>query len=161
MNVKKIITAVAIVSSCLLVGFVSGMITRAEIPTWYASLQKPFFNPPNWLFGPVWTTLYILMGVAAALVWNYDKADLLSRQKALRIFIVQLAFNFLWSYLFFGLHNPLLAFFELIVLWLFIFETFQSFRKILPKAAYLLLPYLAWVGFAGLLNLAIYWLNRS
>lgn len=161
MKVKKIITAVAIVSSCLLVGFISGMITRAEIPTWYASLEKPFFNPPNWLFGPVWTTLYILMGVAAALVWNYDKADLSIRQKALRIFILQLAFNFLWSYLFFGLHNPLLAFFELIVLWLFIFETFQSFRKILPKAAYLLLPYLAWVGFAGLLNLAIYWLNRS
>lgn len=149
-----------VVVTCLCIGYFSGMITRASITDWYPTLEKPFFNPPNWVFAPVWTTLYILMGVAAGMVWNKMDSDRINVRKGLQFFAIQLALNFLWSYLFFGLHNPLLALAELIILWLMIFETYVVFKRVSKTAGLLLLPYLAWVSFAGILNAAIFWLNR-
>lgn len=157
---RKITKVLMVVVTCLCIGYFSGMITRASITDWYPTLEKPFFNPPNWVFAPVWTTLYILMGVAAGMVWNKMDSDRINARKGLQFFAIQLALNFLWSYLFFGLHNPLLALAELIVLWLMIFETYVVFKRVSKTAGLLLLPYLAWVSFAGILNAAIFWLNR-
>jgi len=157
---NKITRILTVVVTCLCIGYFSGIITRESIEVWYPTLVKPSFNPPNWIFAPVWSTLYIMMGVAAGMVWNRIETDRINVRKGLRFFAIQLALNFLWSYLFFGLHNPLLALVELIVLWLMIFETYVVFRKVDKIAGMLLLPYLAWVSFAGILNAAIFWLNR-
>lgn len=157
---NKITKILTVVVTCLCIGYFSGIITRESIEVWYPTLVKPGFNPPNWIFAPVWSTLYIMMGVAAGMVWNRIEADRINVRKGLQFFAIQLVLNFLWSYLFFGLHNPLLALVELIVLWLMIFETYVVFRKVDKIAGMLLLPYLAWVSFAGILNTAIFWLNR-
>lgn len=139
-----------------LAGFIGGIFTRQSVSSWYLTLQKPSFNPPGWVFGPVWTFLYVLMGVAAFLVYNkgYKKA-----KTALNFFFIQLFFNALWSFLFFVLKNPFLAFIEIIILWIFIAITIYYFYKIEKKAAYLMLPYLAWVSFAAMLNFFLYLLN--
>jgi tryptophan-rich sensory protein len=123
-------------------------------------LIKPVFNPPNWIFAPVWTVLYILMGVAGGMIWNRIDTDEAAVKKAFQFFIIQLGLNALWSYLFFGLHNPMLAFIEVILLWLMILETYNQFKKIDKTAALLLLPYLGWVSFATVLTGSIWWLNR-
>ena len=149
-----------VVMTCLVVGYLSGMVTRESITTWYPTLGKPSFNPPNWILAPVWTLLYIMMGVAAGLVWNRIESYKKKKKKALIFFIIQLVLNALWSYLFFGLHNPLLAGIEIIILWLMIYETYIKFVKINKTAGYLLLPYLAWVSFAMILNWSIWWLNK-
>lgn len=149
-----------IVATCLCVGYFSGIITKESITTWYPTLIKPSFNPPNWVFAPVWTTLYILMGVAAGVVWNKMESDRINVRKGLQFFTIQLGLNLLWSFLFFGLKNPLLALIELTLLWLMIYETFMVFKRVDKMAAILLIPYLAWVSFAGILNAAIFWLNR-
>jgi benzodiazapine receptor len=157
---NKITKILTVVVTCLAIGYLSGTVTRESILTWYPSLIKPSFNPPNWVFAPVWSMLYAMMGVAAGLVWDridYDKEIV---KKALVFFAIQLALNALWSYLFFGLHNPMLAGIEIIILWLMIFETYSQFVKINKIAGYLLLPYLAWVSFAAVLNGSIWWLNR-
>lgn len=148
------------VSICLLVGYLSSIVTQSTIKTWYPTLIKPSFNPPNWIFAPVWTLLFILMGIAAGLVW--DKLDYKRElvKKGMFFFAVQLALNALWSYLFFGLQNVFLALIEIILLWLIIFETYLIFRKIDKKTSNLLLPYLAWVGFATILTASIFWLNK-
>jgi translocator protein len=154
-------TKIAItVSICLLVGYLSSIVTQSTIKTWYPTLIKPSFNPPNWIFAPVWTLLFILMGIAAGLVW--DKLDYKRElvKKGMFFFAVQLALNALWSYLFFGLQNVFLALIEIILLWLIIFETYLIFRKIDKKTSNLLLPYLAWVGFATILTASIFWLNK-
>ncbi|OUD37610.1 TspO/MBR family protein [Flavobacterium sp. FPG59] len=153
----KIIIAVA---ACLAIGYTSGMVTRSSITTWYPTLIKPSFNPPNWIFAPVWSTLYAMMGVAAGFVWSEIKSNEEVVKKALIFFLIQLGLNALWSYLFFGLHNPMLAGLEIIVLWLMIYETYIQFAKINKIAGYLLIPYLAWVSFAAVLNGSIWWLNR-
>lgn len=153
----KILIAVA---ACLAIGYTSGMVTRSSITTWYPTLIKPSFNPPNWIFAPVWSTLYAMMGVAAGLVWNEIKSNEEVVKKALIFFLIQLGLNALWSYLFFGLHNPMLAGLEIIVLWLMIYETYVQFAKINKTAGYLFIPYLAWVSFAAVLNGSIWWLNR-
>mgnify|MGYP006200658815 CR=1 FL=1 len=145
---------------CLTVGYSASLVTRPSIETWYVTLEKPVFNPPNWVFMPVWTVIYLLMAVAAALVWDKIKQQAEEVKKALLFFIIQLALNALWSYIFFGLHNFLLAFVEIILLWLMIYETYHVFKQIDKKAAYLLVPYLVWVGFATLLTGSIFWLNR-
>lgn len=151
---------ILIIATCLAVGYFSGMITQESVTTWYPTLKKPFFNPPNWVFMPVWTLLYILMGIAAARLWSKEnESNHKQIQKALLFFIIQLALNALWTYLFFGLKNPLLALIEIVVLWLMIYETYIQFKKTDALAAKLLLPYLAWVSFATLLNAAIWWLN--
>jgi tryptophan-rich sensory protein len=149
-----------VVMTCLVVGYLSGMATQEGIKTWYPTLVKPFFNPPNWVFGPVWTLLYIFMGIAGGLVWNQLDANPEGVKKGFLFFVIQLGLNAMWSYLFFVLCNPLLALIEIVLLWLLIFETYTQFKKINRWAGKLLIPYLAWVGFATLLNGAIWWLNR-
>ena len=157
---QKILRIMLVVTTCLVIGYLSGMVTRDSITTWYPTLVKPFFNPPNWIFAPVWTALYIMMGVAGGMIWNRINTDEEKVKKAFKFFIYQLALNALWSYLFFGLHNPLLALIEIILLWLIIFETYTQFNKVDKIAARLLLPYLAWVSFASVLNASIWWLNK-
>ena len=146
--------------TCLVIGYFSGMVTRSSVTTWFPTLIKPSFNPPSWVFAPVWSILFVMMGVAAGLVWDRIEAEREAVKKALIFFAIQLGLNALWSYLFFGLRNPMLAGLEIIVLWLMIFETYIQFVKINKIAGYLLLPYLAWVSFASVLNGSIWWLNR-
>lgn len=143
---------------CFFVAFAGSAVTTPSINTWYLMLQKPWFNPPNWIFGPVWTLLYFLMGVSLALVLHKGLHAKKIRRAAL-IFLVQLALNFLWSLVFFSFHLPLAAFAVIIALWVGILKTIQAFRPISSRAAYLLYPYLAWVSFAALLNLSIALLN--
>ena len=125
---------------------------------WYAGLQKPAWNPPNWIFGPVWTALYMIMAVAAWLVWK--RGGFAGQRVALSLFLIQLLFNALWSPLFFGLRHPALAFVDILLLWLALLGTVITFWKALPLAGALLVPYLAWVTFASALNFALWRLNR-
>ena len=157
---NKITRILTVVVTCLVIGYFSGMVTRSAIVTWYPTLVKPSFNPPNWIFAPVWSMLYIMMGVAAGLVWNRIDFEKELVKKALVLFAIQLALNALWSYLFFGLKNPMLAGIEIVLLWLMIFETYSKFVKINKIAGYLFIPYLLWVSFAMVLNGSIWWLNR-
>jgi benzodiazapine receptor len=142
---------------CLAAGALGGLATSSKIPTWYASLYKPSWNPPSWLFAPVWTTLYILMGVSGWLVW---RKSLSLHAQALSWFWVQLALNTVWSLVFFGLEQPGLAFAEIVLLWLAIIATVVSFRQRSGTAAVLLVPYLGWVSFAAFLNFTIWRLNQ-
>lgn len=154
---SRILLCVAI---CLVVGYLSSITTQSSIKTWYPTIEKPIFNPPNWIFAPVWTMLFILMGIAAGMVWNKLETNKELVKKGLLFFTIQLLLNALWSYLFFGLNNVLLALIEIILLWLVIYETYHIFKQIDKKASYLLIPYLAWVGFATILTGSIFWLNR-
>ncbi|MFC1511198.1 TspO/MBR family protein [Candidatus Margulisiibacteriota bacterium] len=154
MKTIKLLISLAVV---FLAGFIGQIYTMPSIPTWYATLNKPFFNPPNWIFGPVWTSLYVLMAVAAWLVWQKDWSRAV--KIALGFFIGQLALNSLWSIIFFGLHLPLWAFIEIIVLWLAILLTIFKFKALSQPAAWLLVPYILWVSFAAVLNLMIVVLN--
>jgi translocator protein len=156
---QKILKIVLMVVICVILGYLSGMVTRNSINTWYPTLNKPVFNPPNWVFAPVWTLLYCMMGIAAGLVWTSGSGDKIVK-KALGFFAIQFGLNVVWSYLFFGLHNPLLALVEIILLWLMIWETFNQFKRIDKLAGLLLIPYLAWVSFATILNAGIWWLNK-
>lgn len=157
---NKYVKIIISISVCLLVGFLSGYATQSSVKTWFLTIEKPFFNPPGWLFAPVWTLLYIMMGIAFGLIWSSDFKDKKVVKSAMIIFGIQLALNALWSILFFGLCNPLLAFIEILLLWLFIFETIKVFKPIDSLASKLLYPYLAWVSFATILNASIWWLNR-
>lgn len=157
---NKITRIISVVLTCLAIGYLSGNVTQSSITTWYPTLVKPSFNPPNWIFAPVWSLLFTMMGVAAGLVWNHIESEKEVVKKALIFFIIQLALNALWSYLFFGLQNPLLAGIEIILLWLMIYETYLKFSKINKISGYLMLPYLAWVSFAMILNWSIWWLNK-
>jgi tryptophan-rich sensory protein len=160
MQLNKTTKIIVLVITCLVVGFLSGQVTRDAITSWYPTIIKPSFNPPNWLFAPVWTMLYIMMGIAAGLVWDRIDFEKETVKKALQFFTIQLALNALWSYLFFGLKNPMLAGLEIIVLWLMIYETYIQFSKINKVSGYLFIPYLLWVSFATVLNASIWWLNR-
>jgi tryptophan-rich sensory protein len=124
---------------------------------WYASLRKPAWNPPGWAFGPVWTALYTMMAVAAWLVWRCG--GFAAQRRALALFLIQLALNAAWTPLFFGLRQPGLAFAEILLLWLAIAATLAAFRPVNRIAGWLLVPYLAWVSFAAVLNLALWRLN--
>lgn len=128
-----------------------------NIPTWYAQLDKPWFNPPNWVFGPVWSTLYLLMGIALYLVWTAKTKD--SKKRAYSIFGAQLVLNLLWSVVFFGLHQSWLAVVVIVALWITIALTIREFAKFSRPAAWLLVPYIAWVTFASALNIAVAVLN--
>ncbi|MFH1682806.1 MAG: TspO/MBR family protein [Candidatus Woesearchaeota archaeon] len=139
---------------CQLAGVIGSLFTANSVSTWYVDLVKPSFNPPSWIFGPVWIILYLLMGISLYLVW-VKRTDKL----ALSVFGIQLFLNSLWSILFFGLRNPLFAFVEIIFLWVMILYSFILFYKISKKAAYLLVPYLLWVSFAAVLNIFLYLLN--
>jgi tryptophan-rich sensory protein len=124
---------------------------------WYATLKKPSWNPPDWIFGPVWSALYTMMAVAAWLVWK--RGGFAAQRRPLTLFLVQLALNALWTPLFFGLHRPGLAFAEIVMLWLAIAATLAAFRPVSRPAAWLLVPYLAWVTFAAVLNFTVWRLN--
>jgi len=156
---QKTLRIATVIMTCLAVGYFSSLVTRENIPTWYALINKPSFNPPDWVFAPVWTLLYILMGYAAGRIWNLIDTNEANVKRAFIFFLVQLALNALWSFLFFGLQNPMLAFFEILLLWAMIFETYSQFKRIDKVAGYLLLPYLAWVSFAALLTGSIWYLN--
>lgn len=147
------------VAAPLIVGGLSGFVTSGGVETWYPTLIKPSFNPPSWVFGPVWTVLYVLMGVAAFLVWKKG-TETDGVKAALTLFAVQVALNGLWSILFFGLQAPALAFIEIIVLWIAIVATLAAFWRVAPTAGWLLVPYLAWVSFATVLNGSLWLLNR-
>ncbi len=129
----------------------------AKPDTWYAALKKPSWNPPGWVFGPVWTFLYMAMAVAAWLVWRQGGVRM-QRGPLLR-FVVQLALNAAWTPLFFGLHRPDLALIDIVLLWIAISATIAVFRKISKTAAWLLVPYLAWVSFATVLNFVLWRMN--
>ncbi len=156
---KKSIYYISIaVFVCLLVGFLSSFATQSSVNSWYLTLNKPSFNPPNWVFAPVWTVLYILMGIAAGLVWAKGYYHLWVKT-ALYHFVFQLLLNALWSVVFFGLKNPFIALLIITGLNVLLLFTFKSFKVADTKAAYLLLPYMVWVGFATVLNFAIWYLN--
>ncbi|OXG09460.1 TspO/MBR related protein [Flavobacterium araucananum] len=157
---NKVVKIVIALFICLMVGYSASVVTRPSVEIWYPTIVKPVFNPPNWIFMPVWTLLYILMAVAAGLVWDKIKEQNEEVKKALGFFLIQLTLNAIWSYLFFGLKNPMLALIEIVLLWLMIYETYLKFTKINKTAGYLLIPYMAWVAFAGVLNASIWWLNK-
>jgi len=141
-----------------LAGGLGSYFTIGSVKDWYPTLVKPALNPPAWVFGPVWTTLFLLMGISAFLIWKKGlyRKDV---RIALSIFLGQLVLNTLWSIIFFALHSPGGALFEMIFLWLAIVATIIAFSKISKPAAWLLLPYILWVSFAGYLNYAIWALN--
>lgn len=139
----------------LLAGGLGALFTTDAVRTWYPLLTKPFFSPPNWLFGPVWTLLYILMGIACYRIWTSTK----NHQSAMILYWVQLFFNAIWSPLFFGLRSPLLGLVDILIMVSLIAWTLISFLRIDQKAGLLLTPYLGWVSFATALNAAIWWLN--
>jgi tryptophan-rich sensory protein len=149
--------AVLSISLCFVIGSSGGLITINEIPGWYAALQKPSFNPPNWLFGPVWTALYIMMGVAFYLVWRTPPSA--ARKKALRAFLVQFALNCAWTPIFFALHQLGAALVVIVLMWTAILRTIFLFAPFSKTGSWLLVPYISWVSFATLLNAAIWWLN--
>ena len=142
---------------CLAVAGVAGWLTRPEIGGWYASIRKPTWNPPSWVFGPVWTTLYVMMAVAGWLVWQVEPGS--RRSLALSLFGIQLALNFIWSPLFFKLHQPGWAALEIVLLWLAIGGFTVVAWGVARAAAFLFIPYWAWVTFATALNFAIWMLN--
>jgi benzodiazapine receptor len=144
-------------AACFVVAGIGGWFTSLSLPEWYDGLAKPSFNPPSWVFGPVWTILYILMGVAAWLVWK--EAGWNGATAALSLFFVQLLLNLLWSALFFGLRSPEWALVEIVILWAAIVATTLLFFRHSTVAGGLMLPYLLWVTFAAVLNAAIARLN--
>lgn len=150
----------ASILACLAAGWIGSVFTTRSIPTWYTQLAKPSFTPPNWLFAPVWTALYILMGIALFLVWR--KAPVTGAAgTALVIFLIQLALNLLWSVLFFGLRSSVLGLGDILALWVAILATMLLFLRISTVAGALLAPYLLWVSFATALNFAIWRLNPT
>jgi len=142
----------------LAIGFVASLFTRPQIAGWYRTLNKPSFNPPNWLFAPVWTLLYIMIAIAAYLVWKRRDNSRVYFITVI-IYTIQLALNFSWSIIFFGLHGIFPALIIISMLWGSIILNIRWFNKFNQTAAWLLVPYLLWVTFAGLLNLSIYLLN--
>jgi len=155
---SKILKLVVSILICQGVGVIGAFFTSPAISSWYVTLQKPSFNPPNWIFAPVWILLFLLMGISLYLVWEKG-LESKKVKTAIFIFAVQLILNTLWSILFFGLQSPLYAFIEIIILWLAILMTIISFYKISKPAAYFLLPYILWVSFAAILNFSIMILN--
>ncbi|WP_227990904.1 TspO/MBR family protein [Flavisolibacter ginsenosidimutans] len=141
----------------LSVGGIAALFTQAGIDRWFTTIQKPAWQPPNWLFAPVWTVLYILMGIALYLVWKQNAPG---KRGAIILWSLQLVLNFLWSFIFFSQHRIALALVDIVVLWLLILLTIFSFAKFSKTAAWLLVPYISWVSFAATLNFAIYQLNR-
>lgn len=155
----KIFRYVLSIGICLLAGAVGTIFTVSSIPTWYVLLNKPSFSPPNWLFGPVWTILYILMGVSLAMVWLKGVKSKKVRD-AILLFGIQLGLNAIWSPVFFGAKNLFLALVIIIFMWIYILKTILAFRKIDKTSSYLLYPYITWVSFASILNFSVWLLNK-
>ncbi|MBI2972114.1 MAG: tryptophan-rich sensory protein [Candidatus Aenigmarchaeota archaeon] len=158
-NSRSLLTKIIImIVVAELAGVVGSAFTFPVIGAWYASLVKPWFTPPSWVFGPVWTILYALMGIAAGLIWHAKKT---LSHPALKLYFGQLGLNVVWSILFFGLRSPLLALIEIIVLWITIALTIRAFYMISKNAALLLVPYILWVTVAAALNAGVWLLNAA
>ena len=155
-NILKLIVSLLLP---LGIGAFAGIFTMDAIPGWYETLNQPSFNPPNRVFGPVWTTLYMLMGISLFLIWKQNISK--ERNRAILVFSIQLLLNFCWSFLFFHYHQLGLALVEIVLLWLSIVLMILLFYRIKPLAAYFNIPYLLWVTFATILNAAYYFLNRG
>lgn len=155
--VRSFVGLLGFLVACFAAAGLGSLVTTPRIDGWYAELDKPFFNPPSWVFGPVWTVLFLAMAVAGWLVWR--KKGFSGARIALTLFGIQLFLNVLWSTLFFGLKSPGAALVEIVVLWVAILGTTLAFRQTSRTAAALLIPYLAWVAFAAVLNLGIWYLN--
>lgn len=145
---------------CESAGLIGTIFTFSSINSWYSVLNKPFFTPPNWLFGPVWTTLYLLMGISLYLILQAKTKNKKIKSRALQIFFLQLGLNAIWSIVFFGLHAIFLSLIVIILLWFLIFETIRRFAKIKKQVSFLLYPYIVWVSLAVCLNFGIFLLNR-
>ena len=158
MKINDILKLVLSIVLCELAGFLGSLFTAPAIPTWYKTLNKPCFTPPNWVFSPVWISLFMLMGISLFLVWRRQGHPKL--RIALILFFVQLIFNILWSAAFFGLRSPLLGLVDIVVLWVAILLTIQNFFRVSRIAGLLLLPYILWVSFAAVLNFFLWTLNR-
>ena len=156
---KKAIRVLIFILICEGAGIIGSVFTMPSIPGWYAGLSKPPFNPPNWIFGPVWTILYAMMGLSAYLIYQsgIGKKEV---KRALAVFAVQLLLNTLWSIVFFGVHMIFAAVIVILLLWGMILVTIIVFHRISKAAAYLLIPYILWVSFATVLNISLYILNR-
>jgi translocator protein len=155
---RQVIGLVVSVALCLGCAGIGSLLTLPSISTWYTTIRKPTWNPPNWLFGPVWTLLYLSMAVAAWLVWRQSETH--SVGFALTLFAIQLALNLAWSAIFFHYHQIGAAVVDVVVLWIFILATTLAFSKIALAASWLMVPYLAWVTFASILNATVWRLNR-
>jgi tryptophan-rich sensory protein len=155
----RVLPLLASLGITLVIGFVASLVTRPQIAGWYNLLRKPAFNPPSWLFAPVWTAIYILIAIAAYMVWQRrDGSTNYATAKA--VYIIQLALNFSWSIVFFGFHGIAAALLVIILLWITIVLNIRWFGKFSKPASWLLLPYFLWVSFATILNLSIFFLNR-
>ncbi len=143
----------------IIIGGLSGYLIKDDIRGWYATLQRPVFDPPNWVFAPVWTILYILMGISYYMIVELKASQ--TRSKGLLLFYLQLGLNFFWSIIFFNFHKPPLALIEIVLLWAAILLMIIQFRKLKPAAAWLQIPYLLWVSFATLLNAAVWIMNSQ
>ncbi len=159
MNLKNLGRLLSSILLCSMAGFLGSIFTTPQINSWYTTLIKPDWNPPNSWFGPVWTLLFILMGVALYYIWEELSSKRKAAKAAMFIFYIQLVANILWSALFFGLNNPGLGFIWIIILWLLILVTIVKFWQVKKIAALILLPYLFWVSFAAYLNYTIWQLN--
>lgn len=155
---KYIVKLIISIITCQCAGLIGSIFTTPAIPTWYATLEKPFFTPPNWLFAPAWITLYMLMAISASIVWQRGLENRPVRT-SLVIFLVQLILNALWSLAFFGLQSPLYGIIVIVALWIVILLTIIKFFRISIPAGILLLPYIGWVTFAATLNISIFILN--
>ena len=160
MKIKNILLLVSFIIISELAGFIGSIFTTPAITGWYLTLQKPLLNPPNWVFAPVWTLLFLLMGIAAYLVYKNTKVEVVKKKIALTVFFIQLILNTFWSILFFGFHSPLLALIEIAFLWLAILYTIILFYRISKPAGIILLPYILWVSFASYLNFMLWFLNK-
>lgn len=158
MNAKKILQLVLSIALCQSAGIIGSLFTTPAIPGWYEGLTRPALNPPSWVFGPVWITLYLLMGIALYLIWQQGWRKKMVRI-AVAVFSVQLVLNATWSICFFGIQNVGLAFGNIVLLWVSIIASIILFYKISKPAGYLLIPYILWVSFASYLNYAIWMLN--
>ena len=157
-KVRSVPKLAAAVLFCVMAGSLGSLVTVTGPDSWYATLQKPFFTPPGWVFAPVWITLFVLMGIALYIVIESGTRNRDVRI-ALGLFGIQFTLNILWSFLFFGFRSPLLGFADIILLWIMIAATLMAFFRVQKSAAYLLIPYLAWVSLAAILNGAIYFMN--
>lgn len=153
---NKWVKLLVFVSICLLVATMGALLTASSVTSWYTTINKPTWTPPNWLFGPVWTTLYLMMAVAGWLVWQQGSK---ARRLPITLFSIQLFLNLIWSGLFFTLQNPILGFIDIVLLWLAIVSTMIAFWPVSRLASLLLSPYLVWVSYATALNFAIWQMN--
>ena len=155
---RDIIKLTLSIVACLCAGVIGSIFTAPAIPTWYAALEKPPFNPPNWLFAPAWTILYLLMAISAFIIWRHI-AENRQAKIALIIFLIQLILNALWSIAFFGMESPIYGVIVIVALWIAILFTILRFFKVSSLAGFLLIPYIGWVTFAAILNISILILN--